>query len=214
MGKKADQPKKRQRIDWEAAERDWRTGKFTQVEIAALHKIADPAQLSRRIKADQKADSSRWRKDLTEVVRQATNANLMEALVKSEVKEGQEKVKFSVNAVANVNTQALLRHHGDILDNRGIATLLLAELESATRSGNEIEELFDKVNEDADEASLRSARQRLRDHLSLHNRIASAHKLADTFGKLHLMERKTLNLDAAPPDGGPDSFEARVSDMP
>lgn len=111
----AGKPRGRVRVDWEAVERDFRTGKFSNVELADKHKL-DAATLSRKIKADRKDDPSRWQKDLTEVVRQATNAVLMADLVKSEVKEGQDQVNLTVKAAAEIGAQVIRQHRAKLAE--------------------------------------------------------------------------------------------------
>ncbi len=108
-------PGGRVRVDWEAVEREFRTGKFTNVELADRFKL-DPATLSRKIKADRARDDSRWQKDLSEVVRQATNAMLMADLVKSEVKEGQDQVNLTVKAAAEVGAQVIRQHRAKLAE--------------------------------------------------------------------------------------------------
>lgn len=97
----------RKRVDWEAVERDYRTGHYSQIELCTKHGIAE-ATLSRKIKRDREAIPGAWARDLTEVVRQATNARVMAELVKSEVKDGQVKVKDAVDHVAGLGANIIL----------------------------------------------------------------------------------------------------------
>lgn len=100
---------RRQRIDWEAVERDYRTDKFTLRELGAKHGT-DHATIARKIKADRTADASRWPRDLTAAVREATNAKLMQAMVTAEITKGQQQVTSTVLVAAAVNTQIILAH--------------------------------------------------------------------------------------------------------
>lgn len=207
MGTKSNVPALRKRLDWEAIERDYRTGKFTLRELEAKHR-AGYADISRRAKREK------WSKDLAEAVKQATAAALIQEITTQAATDAQQGTTDVVRAAAQANVLVILGHRTDIRTTRDLAVALLSELSLATRSADEIEGLFDKVSEDADENALRSARQRLRDHLSLHNRVGSILKLADTLGKLQGLERKAFSIgDTAPPNGGPDSFEARIADL-
>lgn len=104
--------KVRARVDWDAVERDYRTGKFTNIQLCSKHELA-PATLSRKIKENQRIDQTRWQRDLTEVIRQATNTALIAELVNSEIKEGQEKVNLTVKAAVEVNKQVIGSHRID-----------------------------------------------------------------------------------------------------
>lgn len=193
---------KRQRIDWEAVERDFRLGCFTNVELAAKHRT-NPATLSRKIKADQALDQDRWQKDLTEVVRQATNARLMAELVKESqdhgqqaAQEGQEKVKTAIQAAAEVNVQIIRQHQRDAGATRALVMDMLAELTLATHKPGELERLSEIMTEgsgaDADDAA--EARNAVKDMLDIHKRVASIQKLADTLNKLQPLERRAYGI--------------------
>jgi TPR repeat protein len=192
---KADPPKKRHRIDWEAVERDFRTGKLTQTELADKHSL-DPATLSRQIKKDRKADPARWQQDLTTAVRQATNAALMTELVKSEVKAGQERVNLAVKAAAEVNTQVILRHRSDILEARSVAFDLLAELKaSAMLAGHQ--ELLAEILAGTDPTTKEDAKARMTvaRALELGNRVGCVKALSEALTKLQAAERVAFKLD-------------------
>lgn len=100
---------RRRRLDWEAIERDYRTGKFTLRELEAKHGTNN-ATIARKIKSDRAADPTRWQQDLTKAVRQATSAKLMEELVSKEVSRGQQEVSNTVLAAAEVSKQVILKH--------------------------------------------------------------------------------------------------------
>jgi hypothetical protein len=106
-----DKESKYKRIDWPAVQRDYRPGNLTQQELAAKHKLNE-ATLCRKIKADRAKDPSAWPQDLTELVKQATDARLMAELVKGVAKDGQEQAKTTVLAAAELNAQVILRHRG------------------------------------------------------------------------------------------------------
>lgn len=97
------------RIDWEAVKRNFRTGRFTQTELSTLHAV-DQATLCRKIKKDRASDPQAWPEDLSQAVREATNARLMTAMVKREVNDGQERVKDTVKAAAEMGASVILGH--------------------------------------------------------------------------------------------------------
>lgn len=186
--------KKRTPLDWDAIERDWRTGKFTLRELGDKHGT-DPATIVRKQKRDRAKDASRWQKDLTEVVRQATNAKLINELVNKEVNEGQQRVTDVVLAAAELNSSVILRHRADIAQLRNIAVGMAGELAVIAEAREEIARLNDILLSDASPAEIEGARRALDDLLKLHNRIGSVQKLADTHTKLQALERKAFGLD-------------------
>jgi len=164
---------RRVKIDWVAAERDFRTGKYSQIELSKLHGMAE-ATLCRRIKAKKKNDTSRWQQDLILAVRQATNAALMNDLIKSEVNEGQDKVKTSILVTAELNKQVLLNH-------RDRLTGLADAVEFAK---NVIIRVAENVNDIRDAATLAQA----------------VNSLASSTKTLIDKERENFKLNDAPPD--------------
>ncbi|MEY3251287.1 MAG: hypothetical protein RL227_260 [Pseudomonadota bacterium] len=193
---------KRRRIDWEAVERDYRTGQLSNVELAAKHGT-NPSTLSRKIKDDQALDQDRWQKDLTEVVRQATNARLMAELVKESqdpsqaaVREGQEKVKTAIQVAAEVNANVIRQHQRDAGTTRALVMDMLAELTLATHKAPEIARLAEIVSEgqSADPTDIDEARRAVSDMLDIHKRVASIQKLADTLHKLQPLERRAHGI--------------------
>jgi hypothetical protein len=100
--KKPAKQGKRTRIDWEAIERDYRTGKFTLKELEAKHS-AGYADISRRAKKDG------WTKDLQRIVRQATSAALIADTAKA-IANTQQTTTNVVLALAELNKQVILGH--------------------------------------------------------------------------------------------------------
>lgn len=204
-------PVKRKRVDWAAVERDYRTDHFTNVEICSKHGIA-PATLSRQIKKDQAIDPATWQKDLSAAVRAATNAALMTELVKSEVKEGQEKVNFTVKAAAEVNKTVILGHRKDITSTRNVAAALLDELADSALLAQHKELLSEILAGDgAEPVDVARAQATVRKALDVGARVASVKALAETFTKLQAMERQAFNLDAPEKESG-DGDRPKLTD--
>lgn len=98
------------RIDWDAVKRDYRTSRYTDPELAAKYGISRET-ICRRRKKDEETGSP-WPLDLTEAIKQATDA----ALVTSIVTEDHRKVTATVLAMAEVNKQVLLSHRDRLTD--------------------------------------------------------------------------------------------------
>lgn len=69
-------PAGRSKPDWDAIEAAHRTGRYSDGQLAEIHKVSREAIVRKR-KKDQAEDPKRWQKDLREQVRQATAALLM-----------------------------------------------------------------------------------------------------------------------------------------
>lgn len=98
------------RIDWDAIKRDYRTARYTDPELAEKHNVSREAICRKRKKDGENSDP--WPMDLTEAIKQATDA----ALVTSLITEDHRKVTDTVLAMAEVNKQVLLGHRGWLTD--------------------------------------------------------------------------------------------------
>lgn len=76
------------RTDWDAVERDYRTGKFTLRELEEKHGVFN-SSIARKAKKDG------WTQDLRIAIRQATNAKLAGDLVSNFASEGAQNVSNS-----------------------------------------------------------------------------------------------------------------------
>jgi predicted DNA-binding protein YlxM (UPF0122 family) len=185
MTEKAAQPKRR--ADWDAVERDYRTGKFTLRELADKYGVSHQA-IGKQVK------TKGWTQDLSTAIKQATNAKLVAELVDKEVAKGGQEVAKTVLAAAELNKQVILKHRGDISKTSDLAMAMLAELSLTTHKQEEIEELFEKVTGDMAGPALLAAQQQFKDFMRVHSRVGSVHKLADTLAKLQTLERKAFGI--------------------
>lgn len=94
------------KTDWQAVERDYRTGKFTLRELESKHG-PNNATISRR------AAKEGWTQDLSVAIKQATNAALIEALVADECSKAQQDAATTVLAAAELNKDVILGHRKD-----------------------------------------------------------------------------------------------------
>jgi hypothetical protein len=103
---------RRSDIDWDAIERDYRTGKFTLRELAAKHGVSHQA-IAKRVK------SKGWTQDLGEAIRVATNARLTQELVDAAVANGRQLVDCTVAIAAEANVQVIQGHRKRLADLAG-----------------------------------------------------------------------------------------------
>jgi hypothetical protein len=183
--------KAKARTDWEAVERDYRTGTFTLRELGSRHGT-NHTTVSRR------ADKQGWTKDLTEAIRQATNAKLIEATVQQECTGAHQAATNAVLGAAELNKQVILGHRSRVARAVDVSMRMLAELDATTSKAGEIEALFEVLTEDMDERGKAAAQQQLREFMRLHSRVGSVHKLMDALGKAQALERIAFNIG----DGG------------
>lgn len=169
-------PAKRQRTDWDAVERDYRTGKFTLRELAAKYELTHSA-------IGQKARKLGWTADLTQAIRQATNAKLIAEVVSKEVSSATQSVSTVVLAAAEINKQIILGHRNQIAQVR-------ATVESAR----------DKV------LALGSSVADIKEASAL---AGAAESLTRSYKNLIEMERKAFRLDE---EETPESELAAMSD--
>lgn len=195
--------KPRAKTDWQAVERDYRTGKFTLRELGAKHGTSHVAIQKRSKKGE-------WTQDLAQQIRQATNARLVSSLVTKEA----EKVTNTVLVAAEVNKEVILGHRGDLRATRDVATGLLAELSEAALL-DEHKELIAEVlaGEGADAAGLSRARLAVTRAVSLGTRISSVKSLAEAFTKLQAAERVAFGLDEKDDDKPLDPMAALLAGM-
>lgn len=199
-------------IDWEAVERDYRTGSFTDRELGIKHGCSHTA-------VQKHAREGGWAKDLAGAVKAATESKLLEAEVAKgasaevaarvarQVAKELPAATEVVSAMATVNSEVILRHRADAREARNVAMGLLAELSAVSRNGEAIEELIARASEDLDDDQAASMRSQLHELMRLHSRVGSMHRLADTLAKLQALERKAFKLDDEAPA---DPSKARV----
>lgn len=94
---------KRRSVDWDACHRDYRTGKFTLRELAAKYGVTHGA-------VGKRARDQGWQRDLTEEIRQATNARLTQELVANEVNKSIQAVSSTISVAAELNAQVVIGH--------------------------------------------------------------------------------------------------------
>lgn len=209
-GPKAEPSPKQGRPDWEAIERDYRATNWTLQELADRYGVTKQA-------VHATAKKKGWQRDLTDAVRRATKAKVIEAEVRrrvdpqvdgaidAEVDKRLTSAAERVIAEAEIGAEVVMRHRDDARKARGVAMSLLAELETATMGGEALRNLLEvcTAGQDADPDALADARAAFDKLLGLNSRVGAAQKLADAMTKLQMLERKAFDLDADGDKGKP-----------
>lgn len=184
-------PAKRTQIDWEAIQRDYRTGRMTDGELSAKHGVSREAIVRRR-----KREPDSWPQDLSKAVREATNAAVVREMITAAITDGHSKITTSVLAAAEVGKDVILRHRSDILAARTVAYDLLAELQKSAMLA-EHQDLLAEIlaGEGATLKDANEARTAVARALGLGGRVSSVKSLADALTKLQAAERIAFKLD-------------------
>lgn len=205
-------PEKRKRTDWEAVERDYRTGQFTLRELEAKHG-ANNGLISRKAKKDG------WTQDLSKAIKAATNAKLVEELVSKEISSSQQKVSNTVLAAAELNKDVILGHRKDIRMLRNMAIDMASELDQIGKV--DLKSMASMLEDDSlTQEQVASLRESISAVTKLPARILSLQRLSQTLSRAQAMERQAHGLDdpeAPPPvdeigDLSDQDLDARISE--
>lgn len=178
---------KKRRVDWEAVERDYRTGQYTETELAIKHG-------SSRSAVNKHALKYGWTKDLSVEIRQATNAKLVAELVANEVAAGGKKVADTVLAAAEVNKQVILGHRQGLQRITRVAGTLLSQIEQAASEMPDLSEVIEMVR-NPDDNGLDKANDALRKAMSRPQLVDDLKKLAEINERVIKGERQAFGLD-------------------
>lgn len=192
----------RKRTDWEAVERDYRTGLFTLRELEAKHG-ADNGLISR------KAKKCGWTQDLSKAIKAATNAKLVEEIVSKEISANQQKVSTTVLAAAEVNKGVILGHRSSLARISSIAGSLMSQIEQAAQDMPSLSEVIEMVR-NPDENGIDRANDALRKAMARPQLVDDLKKLAEINERVIKGERQAFGLDEQnnPDADGPKSDRA------
>ena len=195
----------RRTTDWDAVERDYRTGKFTQRELADKYGVTHGA-------VGKQARARGWKKDLTEEIRRATNAKLTEQLVCSEVAKGSQQVANTIAAAAEVNTRVILGHRAGLQAITNVKRTLLSQIEQAASLLTDLAEVIEMVRQ-PDDNGMDRANDALRKAMSRSALVDDLKKLADVDEKVRKGEREAFALDEDPDKRKPEDDRPKLTDV-
>ncbi len=194
----AEQTKKKNgnapRYDWDAINRDYRTGMFTDTELCRQYGCSRAA-LAKRIKRNPEL----WVRDQTDAVRQATNAKLIkvdaeQARVTKGLQSGvtDPNVGDAIDGAAETRVAVLRDHRQDIGNGRSLVNLLMGQLQEAAENRAEIEDGIE--GETGDDNNPRRRNQMLR-AVALPGHAGTLRDLTTAMKNLIGLERQAFNLD-------------------
>lgn len=179
-------PTTKPKTDWDAVERDYRTGKFTLRELAALHNISHQA-------IQAKAKKQEWSQDLGEQIRQATNARLVASLVDNEVAKSGQTVANTVLVAAEMNTQVILGHRHGLNRITRIKAKLLDHIEQAVDNLPELAQIVEMVRNEG-ENGMDKANDALKKSLGRGAIVDDLKKLAEVDERVRKGEREAFSI--------------------
>jgi hypothetical protein len=192
----------KKKTDWEAVERDYRTGKYTLRELETKHGASN-SLISR------KARNEEWVQDLAIVIQQATEAKLIEKLteeqvvaqeVRKEVRKGAQsaqKVRNTVDAMAVVARDVILEHRTGLKEIAAVKKMLVDQIRQAAVHIVDLEEVIEMVRR-PDDNGMDKANDALRKAMSRSALADDLKKLSDVDEKVRKGEREAFKLDDAP----------------
>jgi hypothetical protein len=193
------------RADWDAVERDYRTGKFSNRELGAMHGCSH-TQVSRRAKLGG------WERDLRDVIRKAASTAVIRATVAKRLDSAANVIPATADTVmvaAEIAKDVILRHRSDLQRTRDTSMRLLQELEACAMQPEHVETLARVMGGD-DDAAIAEARKAITRALGIGSRITGVKALADALVKLQVAERLAFDLDADGAGDDADKPKARV----
>lgn len=189
----SDKPAKRALVDWEAVERDYRTGMLSLSELSTLHKVAK----SRICVVAKKLE---WTQDLSARIKAKAAAKVNDAAVNAVV-NAQRKVSDAekVEIGATVLARVLIGQKQDITRSRSLAMRLLGELEAQTDNQGLFEQLGELLHS-PDERGQDKRNEIYSKVISFTGRTKSMKELTDTLKTLVALEREAFGLNDGPED--------------
>lgn len=185
----------RRKTDWDAVERDYRTGKFTLRELEAKHGVFNTS-IARKAKKDG------WKQDLSEAIRQETNNRLAESLVSEIVSDGLHQVRATVSSVAEVNAKVILGHRVGLNRITRIQDTLLDQIEQAAQNLPELVEAIEMLRK-PDENGIDKANDAMKKAMSRSSIVDDLKKLAEINERVRKGEREAFGItsESGPADG-------------
>lgn len=185
------------KTDWQAVERDYRTGNFTLRELATKHGPSHQA-------IAKQAKVKGWSQDLSVAIKQATNAKLVQDLVDKEVAKGGQAVANTVLVAAEVNKDVILGHRNGLKRITNIQQKLLDQIEQAAANLPELEDVIEMLRK-PDENGIDRANDMMRRAMARGSLVDDLKKLTEVDERVRKGEREAFGLDDDPDDskGGP-----------
>lgn len=183
---------KRNSIDWEQLEREYRIGQLSLRALAEKHGTT-ASTISRR------AAKGAWVQDASQEVRERTRAAL---LVQPGPQEGEEcnsvaprrntPTRMDVDVAVQTNLQVVGRHRRDIAHGQQLVSTLFHQLQEAAENRVELE---DAIEDECQGDGNGQRRNRMLKAIALPTHAAVLRDLSTAIKNLIPLERQAYNLD-------------------
>lgn len=177
---------KKVKADWQAIERDYRTGQFTLRELETKHGAFNSS-------IARKAKNEGWTQDLSVAIQQATNAKLAADLVSSVVSGSAQAVSNTVQAAAEVNKNVILGHRTGLAELTTVKRILLTQIQQAAENMVDLAEVIEMVRS-PDDNGIDRANDALRKAMGRSALVDDLKKLADVDEKVRKGEREAFGI--------------------
>lgn len=178
---------KKQAIEWDAMEPEWRAGIKSKKELSEEYGVS-------RAAIDKHWAKLRIERDLTEKIRQEAEALVTRAAVTREVTpESRVTEREIIEVNAQMQATKLLEHRTDIGRYRKLCQTMLAELEAESDNPEIFAELGEILAK-PDEKGQDRLNDAYRKAISLPQRIDGVKKLAETLKTLIGLERQAFGI--------------------
>jgi predicted DNA-binding ArsR family transcriptional regulator len=219
---KQPKPEKRARVDWDAVERDHRTGKYTKRELGERYGISHTA-------INKRANQYCWTQDLSDAIQKATQAKLaLQAKVAEREKQSASAVSTvvstavsksglqqdveTIDLASDVNTAVILGHRKGLIEITSVRNVLLAHVAQTAASLPDLADIIEMVRK-PDENGIDRANDALRKALGRSALIDDLKKLAEIDEKVRKGEREAFSIGDAGDDTGTKPVKRVVLDF-
>jgi RNA polymerase-binding transcription factor DksA len=176
----------RRKVDWDAVERDYRTGGFTLRELEAKHGSTNST-------IGRKAEREGWTKDLTDAIRQATNAQLVQQAVQQKCSSSLQNAAETVLVAASVNTSVILGHRKGLAETTAVRNLLLHQVAQAAQHLPDLAEVIEMLRK-PDDNGIDRANDMMRKAMSRTALVDDLKKLAEVDERVRKGEREAFGI--------------------
>lgn len=189
-------------IDWDAIQREYRKGLYSNCELGRVFGVAH-STISRR------ADKYEWTKDFKDEIRHLTDAELIAH------EKNTTPTHEDLKETARVNAEVIREHRGDIRRYRGLVSLLAIQLEEAALNRAEIvaevEKDTESVGAEGQPKVDGNRRARMMRAVSLPGHAGVMRDLSTALKNLIPLERQALGIEDDPKRGADEIEEIIVT---
>jgi len=182
---------KKQAVDWERIEADYRAG------IKSVREIADAAGVSHTA-INKRAKVNSWPRDLGGKIKAKADALVSKALVSSEVSNAAKvSEKLTVDVESEVQARIRIGHRKDIGRYRTLCMSLLAELEAQTADVPALIHLGELLRSE-DDKGVDKLNDIYRAVIGLPERTKTLKALSESLKVLIALEREAFGIESTP----------------